>query len=387
MLRILVTNASSRKAVPIIRALGRAGFEVDCTDTSPLAMGFFSKYCSKKFTHPKINTPEFWDTFMTRLREHPYDVILPLNDDMLLQLSSRRNEMPHPEALLLPEHDRLLFASDKSKLVPFAGKLGIPIPTTLIVSNEDDLEKLPDFSFPLILKPSEGSGSRGVTLVSNTQGLRKACQHLLSNGHRVLVQEVIPVEGRGMGYCALFNRDGNLIAEFMHQRLREYPLSGGPSTLRESIWNAEVAEMSRKLLRSLEWVGLAMVEYKMDPRDGKPKLMEVNPRFWGSIALPIYCGIDFPLLVAQLTTGLPVKQTRGYPLGKKARWLWPGDILYFCASLSHGKWPKGFMTCYGEDTCDDLLSWEDPWPNIVLTFNVMRKIFSPQSWKHVIFRR
>lgn len=387
MLRVLVTNAGYRKSVPIIRALGKAGMQVICADTSPLAMGFFSRYSYKKFTYPEIDNDEFFDAFISQLDKNPCDVILPLNDDMLLELSTKRNLLPDPSALLLPSHDRLVFASDKSKLVPFAGELGIPIPNTLIVSKEEDIAKCPDLTFPLVLKPSEGSGSRGVSWVYDRISLNETCRRLIRKGHTVLVQEAIPKEGRGMGYSALFDREGNIVAEFIYQRLREYPLSGGPSTLRESIWRDDLAEMSRKLLFALDWVGLAMVEYKIDSRDGQPKLMEINPRFWGSIALPIFCDVNFPVLAAKVTAGIPVAPQPRYPLGKSARWLWPGDILHLCSSVFKGKWPTGFLKPYGKDTCDDLISIDDPLPILVFTLNLLRKLFSPKAWRHSIFRR
>ena len=106
--------------------------------------------------------------------------------------------------------------------------------------------------------------------------------------------------GEALGVSLLFNQNAEPRALFVHKRLREYPLSGGPSTLRESVVRPEVAELAVRLLRALNWFGLAMVEFKVDPRDGVPKLMEVNPKLWGSLSLAIASGVDFPALLYRL---------------------------------------------------------------------------------------
>jgi hypothetical protein len=108
-----------------------------------------------------------------------------------------------------------------------------------------------------------------------------------------LVQERIPKEGDSLGVSALFDENSRVKAAFVHRRLREYPITGGPSTLRESVSRPEILELGLSLLKALDWFGVAMVEFKMDPRDDTPKLMEVNPRFWGSLQLAISSGVHF----------------------------------------------------------------------------------------------
>lgn len=67
----------------------------------------------------------------------------------------------------------------------------------------------------------------------------------------------------------------------MHKRMREYPITGGSSTAAESMYDPELRDLGLTLLKALDWHGVAMVEFKKDSRDGKYKLMEINPKFWG----------------------------------------------------------------------------------------------------------
>jgi predicted ATP-grasp superfamily ATP-dependent carboligase len=106
-----------------------------------------------------------------------------------------------------------------------------------------------------------------------------------------------------------------------HRRLREKPPSGGVSVLRESIAvPPALAAAADRLLAALAWHGVCMMEFKLDARDGVPRLMEINPRFWGSLALAIDAGVDFPWLLYALAAGAPPAPVTSYRLGVRSRW-------------------------------------------------------------------
>ncbi len=116
------------------------------------------------------------------------------------------------------------------------------------------------------------------------------------------VQEQEYISGSGVGVEFLFNR-GKKIWHFAHERVHEYPLTGGASSYRRSI-NPPQAMLhdAEKLLTALNWHGVAMVEFKMNA-NGQYWLMEINPRLWGSLALSIDSGVDFPLGLLQIARG------------------------------------------------------------------------------------
>ena len=139
-----------------------------------------------------------------------------------------------------------------------------------------------------------------------------------------LVQEYIPSGGGEFGASLLLDRDARVLARFSHRRLRSYPVAGGPSTLRESIHCPEIEDAAERLLRALGWYGVAMVEFRRDPRDGRYKLIEVNHRFWGSLQLAVVSGVDFPALLCRLALGgargpCPLRGRRSVPLALPRR--------------------------------------------------------------------
>ncbi|MGH7804494.1 MAG: ATP-grasp domain-containing protein, partial [Candidatus Binatia bacterium] len=177
-----------------------------------------------------------------------------------------------------------------------------------------------DASFPLVLKPPAPyceSPWREIdfryAFCATPAEVLDVLRRFEKAPHLPLVQEYC--DGRGVGVELCMHR-GEVIAAFQHERLRELPPSGGVSVMRRSVpLDRVLFDESVRLLRALEWEGLAMVEYRCDDRSGKHWMMEVNGRLWGSICLPLRCGVNFPFLLLQsLGLDLPTGSSVGdYP--------------------------------------------------------------------------
>jgi predicted ATP-grasp superfamily ATP-dependent carboligase len=89
----------------------------------------------------------------------------------------------------------------------------------------------------------------------------------------------------------------------MHRRLRETPPSGGPSSCAVSIFENDLKSAGIKLLDHLQWHGVAMAEFKRDAKSSQLYLLEINPKFWGSLDLALDSGVDFPALAARVALG------------------------------------------------------------------------------------
>jgi predicted ATP-grasp superfamily ATP-dependent carboligase len=147
-------------------------------------------------------------------------------------------------------------------------------------------------------------------------------------------------------------------------------------------------ELGTRLLKALGWYGIAMVEFKFDPRDNIPKLMEINPRFWGSLSLPIASGVDFPYLLCKMAIDGDIDIPPVYKSGIKSRWLFYGDIKYLIAVLKGYATPWGykspgriktlfeFMKFYEKDMVYDFLAWDDLMPGIMKILSpVLNKVY------------
>jgi predicted ATP-grasp superfamily ATP-dependent carboligase len=157
----------------------------------------------------------------------------------------------------------------------------------------------------------------------------------------------------------------------MHRRVREYPVTGGPSTTAESVRDPELEALGLRLLETLNWHGAAMVEFKKDSRDGEFTLLEVNPKFWGSLGLAIACGVDFPYLAARMAADGDVDAVSDYRLGVRFRWPLPDDVLHL---LAKPRAVGSFLRDSIDRNVRSDISLRDPKPNLFQVLLTLRSI-------------
>ncbi len=361
--RVLITDGHWRKTLAAVRSLGKKGIGVTVGESSFVAASFFSKYCRRRLVYPSVHRhPEAFLAFLRQeLRNRHYDLVMPMEEETLLLLARHREEFPPMARLPLPPYEAIVKVRDKAWLLQHASQKGIPIPRTVWVKNMAELSTIREtIPPPWVIKPRISSGSFGIAYVEQAEDLAEAYRKVHSRFPFPLIQERLPVEGEAFGCSALLDKASRVKALFVHRRLREYPITGGPSTLRESVRHPLIEELGIRLLQSLDWHGVAMVEFKVDPRDNEPKLMELNPRFWGSLALAIHAGVDFPFLLYRMAMGEVFAPIVDYKVGVRCRWLLPGDILHFLQNPHRFRLKPSFFQLRGIP--DDILSCDDPLP-------------------------
>jgi len=127
-----------------------------------------------------------------------------------------------------------------------------------------------------------------------------------------MIQEYIPTANNKV-YCfsALYQK-GKCKRIFIQKQIRNVPANGGTCAFAESFYNREIIENSQKLLDSLNWNGVANIEYKLDIRDNKFKLLEINPKFWASTEMSLKAGVNFPFLLLQMSQGINLNYSEEY---------------------------------------------------------------------------
>jgi len=344
-IKVLVTDAGYKHTLGAVRSLGKAGYYVIAMDSHKFAQSFFSRYCREKIISPSPKKEKEFIAFLKiYLQKNSTDVLLPIGYNSTVAISRNKNELLPFTHIPVADYETLMIAADKDKTLDFAKKLGIPIPCQY--RNFNEIER-----FPIVIKGIFESGN--IIYVNSRMDLNKIA---VNNG---IIQEYIP--GEGFGFYALFNR-GTVKAIFMHKRIREYPITGGASTCAISIFNEELMKYGLKILQSLNWHGVAMVEFKKDSRDGKFKLMEINPKFWGSLDLSIASGVDFPRLLVEMAINGDVNPVFHYSQDIKFRWPFPDDFLHFLAN------PKSirdiFIESFNKNTKSNI-QIDDPIPTLV----------------------
>lgn len=392
MSRVLVTDASERAALAVIRSLGRKGIEVAAADSVGLNAGFLSKYCSDAFIYPSPlkDKTKFVKSMLRFVRDEKFDLLIPITDFTMVPIVEYKDEFEDYVKVAAPSYETAIKALDKVQTIRIAEKCGVPCPRTFIIDDVKVLKEIADdFRYPLVIKPRMKvfwKRERGIILkvtprnyAYNSRDLIDKYVKIISQLSKIhvpsdffMIQEFI--EGEAYGVEALMYK-GELKAIFMHKRLREYPVTGGASTLRISIRDERLAKYAVKLLKEMNWRGVAMVEFKMNPYNGDVRLMEVNGRFWGSLSLALNAGVDFPYLMYKLNLEENADPCCKYKIGIMQRWLLPGDLLWLYSSIKNGK--ENRLRCLIEFlaspyVADDIISLNDFRPTLGAIVGMLR---------------
>ena len=384
MPQVFITDAQERKALAVVRSLGKKGITVTAGEETRFATTFFSKYCKNHVVYPspKKKPSEFRKYMLNQVKRKEFDLLLPLDDEAIIEIVKNKKEFSKHTVVPYPKYGKLMKAMDKEQTVRIAMENNICCPETYFVNKIAELEDMKaGLPYPVVIKPRRSYGARGITLCKSEEELISKYEKVYREFGPALIQEYIPSGGE-IGVYTLFNFDSEPRALTVQKRIRSYPVSGGPSTLRETVKRPELVETAFELLKALDWQGLAMVEFRIDSRDHKPKLMEINPRFWGSLQLSILAGVDFPYLLYKMAIGGDVEPALNYKEGVRCRWLLPGDILHFLSAPSKVKNIPEFLK-FG-NTNYDILSCEDPGPTLGFMLATLRYLFNREMWKFVI---
>lgn len=302
---VLVLDGHSRAALETLQSLGRADVQVDLAYETQDCLAIHSRYVSRKLQQPSHDRAagfQAWLKEQDKVRN--YVLIVPATETSLLGLRQLNENDPLRGKAVIAGDKGLDIALDKEKTWQLAHQLGIPAPSGILTSSVSDIGEVQQF--PVVLKPTHSkvivNGALRTLAVAVVKNESERQQQLRRWLPLTPVQQQQYIHGRGVGVEFLFNR-GRKIWHFAHERVHEYPLTGGASSYRRSI--APPTAMLRdaeKLLAALDWHGVAMVEFKIDDK-GQHWLMEINPRFWGSLALSIDAGVNFPLGLLQIAKG------------------------------------------------------------------------------------
>lgn len=186
----------------------------------------------------------------------------------------------------LPSIDSYNTARDKYLLNVFCLNNDIPSPAFYI--KENILEGDNKYR-PLIIKPRNGSGSKNIKFASS---FNEIANMNINNLDDFIIQERIS-NGKDVIGAFFLCKDGDVISSYTHKRIRTFPKSGGVTVLSKISNDNEPIEIGTQLLKKLNWNGFAMIEFLWDDKVDKFKVIEINPRLWGSVLLSEFSGMNF----------------------------------------------------------------------------------------------
>jgi D-aspartate ligase len=306
----------------IVRSLGRHGVPT-CVVDDEHSIARFSKYTDHAIRFSNLKDERHTiDQLLVLARTLSIEgwLLYPTRDELVAAISRNREELGEAFRIPTAEWESVRWAWDKRNTYRLAAELGIPFPATYYPNCPEDLDTFDALMPPFAIKPAIKERFIYATRVKawcaeSHEELRTMFRNAfeLVGPGEVMVQEVIPGGGRQQySYCAFF-KDGNAVGSMVVRRRRQHPLRfGRASTFVETIEHPELEEVSTKFLRAINYYGLVELEYKLDPRDSKLKLLDVNARTWGYHTLGASAGVDFPYLLFADQVGMPVQGCRSH---------------------------------------------------------------------------
>jgi D-aspartate ligase len=347
----IVVDVGFVNGLGAIRSLGRAGLRVHAVDHRQSALGFRSRHGEAVLAPSPLEDEA---GFVARLRELGPGVVFPTHDDGLRAVARHAEDLglrcPFPADVERIQRKRV-----QLEAAPAAPETRFPS------SVEDALVAAGELGYPVLVKPSEPVGfrqrhGRQAFRCESERDLEQA--FALAKPFEPMVQELIPGGDERLWTLGAYLTDElEPLGLFCGRKLRQTPREIGTARVAEAVWNDEVVEAGLAVLRALRCHGISQVELKHDPRDGRYKLMEVNPRLWQWHSLARACGVDIPLLAYRDLTGERVEPVRMD--GRRRRW---------AIALLPRERPAFPRPPFVEAT----FAWDDPKPALVHAVRAVR---------------
>lgn len=325
----------------VTRNLGRVGVDVYCVveGVNPVV---FSRYCHKHFLIP--NFAQGKNQFRFLLKElskktTSRPVIFATCDISTLILSDLKREMKDDYCFVMPDRKVAEKLVMKTKFYESLIQNNVLHPKVFVPKGIRELKILSkELVYPIFIRPSISQDfstlfhKKGFLANSDRELLRYftiASEHKID----VMLQETVPGPDTNIyGISGFFNRQSKPLAFFAYRRLKAWPPVFGNNSLMESISLSELSypkEIITRYLERLGYYGIMEAEFKLDPRDSRFKLLEVNARSWWQNSFPTKCGLNIVLKAFLDAIGEETEYSEAYTIGLK----WVEFVSYLRSSV------------------------------------------------------
>lgn len=328
-LNILVTDGDMKHGLAVIRYLGVKNYNVFVV-ASENGLAKRSKYTKKIVFGDSLMLNNKLEPVLTGIIENKIDVVIPVSAKACCFCAEHKAVLLQYTKLLIVDFRTIEICLDKDKTNYFAKECGVPFPRVWRFNSLNSLyENIIDIRYPVVVKGRSEFNERLPDYVFSEKDLKNVIKSWIGIAEEIgelpfIIQEY--VEGVGRGFFAVYN-NGVCSHYFMHERIREQPPTGGASTCAVSIFDQDLFNQGKKILDSLKWHGVAMVEFKYDSVKKKHYLIEINPKFWGSLELGLSSGINFPDIIIRHSVGMPLPPQK-YKIGNRFHWPIPDELKH-----------------------------------------------------------
>lgn len=359
-------------ALAVARSLGRRGIPVFFLTHDNL-IAKFSRYVTASAVWAGPEQPDAAEELLTIGRHNGLEgcILLPCGDPEVELVAKNRAIFSEFFRVITADWETSKWALDKRLTYQRAASLGIGYPRSFYPRSRLALASL-ECRFPVILKPASRHSTNAFTQQKAWQAsdfvtlVRRYDQaSALVGADGVVLQEMIAGGGEQQYSYAAVWEHGRPAVSLVARRTRQYPIHFGfTSTLVQTVDCPEVEEAGRRFLQSLDYHGIAEVEFKYDAADGRYKVLDVNARPWTWIGLGAAAGVDFPYALWQLAMGEPVARAQGR---RGAAWMHISrDMVAACQEMVAGRGSlAGYLKSFRQPMTFAAFAADDPLPGLM----------------------
>jgi D-aspartate ligase len=346
---VLIPDGESPFAYHVLSCLAQAGnMDVHLLSREVDVMSRYSR--AKKSFHvidPAQDYLGYLKEFCSRV---PVDLILPVDMNAILYFAERREAVEGiANVCLLDDLQDLCDVDDKGILADFLQAHHLPHPRSITSPGEFN-KVISQFPIPALVKPRTSGNGEGISKYADRAKLEElvALNPHFFDGY--MIQEYMD------GYdvdCSMLCRDGVILAHTTQKSLYVSAKPYQPAEGIEFVHDAQVYELAVRLAETLHWNGIIHVDMRRRAANGQVEIIEINPRFWGSIQGSLHAGVNFPLLACLAGAGREIPSTQYR------------DIKYMnAASMMKRLWRNLPVTHLIRET-NFLSMLQDPMPNLM----------------------
>jgi predicted ATP-grasp superfamily ATP-dependent carboligase len=327
MRALVVGDRRARGALAACRALAAAGWAVGVGSPGGLGLAARSRFVSVRHSvpPPEDDPDAFLHAVALAVSNGGYDVVFGAGDAEVLAMSAMRSSI---EAVVpYPQHDVLMRAFDKLSLVDIARRAGIAVPKTTLATGD----ALAAVNGSVVVKarlhwdPSVAPrvARREALVATGSDDARRRAEEITQHGGQAILQEVVP--GSLVAFTTIVDAQRRLVTTVQQRSDHTWPPKAGVSVRAVTVApDPDLTEGVVRLLADLGWFGLAQLQF-VQPSGGTPHLIDLNGRFYGSIALALGAGCNLPAAWAAMAIGGIAADTQPAAVGIRYQWL-EGDL-------------------------------------------------------------
>lgn len=303
---VLIPDGNNHRALKVVRSLACSEYMKIYIIADKNRNVHFSKHC-KAFILPEKDDDKnvYLKQIIDISKKYHIDTLLPISEAGIKFVILHKDILKEYYNIApIPDDKFFETARNKGLFHDFAVEHHLPVPKAVHTADFfTDSSAIKDLSFPVLLKPVIGEGGQGIQYVESEKQFRQIFDVKTSQNHydNYLIQEYIMGKDTDLSVLC---KNGEILAYTIQIPVVKHAGAFSFGKIIRFIEHNDILETGRKLLSDLQWNGIAHIDFLVEEKNAVARIIDINPRFWGSLYGSVSAGVNFPYLACLAAEGI-----------------------------------------------------------------------------------